>query len=391
MKKIILNFIVLIVLFSCSKKEQYYGVWSQFYESPAHIKIKPDSISLSNDGNIWKTYPLKIENNSLTFLDHSFETTIYKDSLIFTGLTYTNDTTKPKLEIDLPKLTNYNFFEPNPEIALIFVRFGKVPNSNEYKLQLNDTYAEPEELIDFVFSHDGVAYHHKSRRIALICDNNAKMKDLEPLFHEMVKINAILFYPVNDINCDVIDTKIAHEYQLSRHIITPIQNIHYTTKKDSLITETGNPLVNIVFNDFESRNNQYVFLIRNELYVGKEKFSVETFSKKVDAIVSKNSSLISLFDLNSTFKNYMIFNDHIQKAYQKHYDSIAKEKYNTTYKSLDYDKKLSVQGVSGRNIIQNISIPHFLTFEESPMDSFDFPFKNIKAQIPDVYFKKKNN
>lgn len=387
MKKIALTFLVLLLLFSCSKKEQYYGTWSQFYTSPAHINITPDSISLSDDGSIWKGYPAEIKNNSLTFLNHTFPTTIYKDSLIFQGLTYVKDTISPILGITLPKLTSHSLFEPSPETALIYVRFGKVPNSDKFKLLLNDTYAKPEELIDFVFSHDDVSFHHALRRIALICDNDAKMKDLEPLFFEMIKINAIVFYAVNDVTYNIIEDRIERDYELYRQYITPIRNIHYEAKIINKVPLQYNNFYPVL-DYFEPAKSQFLFLIKNEFYIGKEKYSMDTFSKKINDLITENKQFVCLYDLDSDFKHNTIFNNILNESYQKQYDSIALEKFNKTYKLLNGKEKDSVRELFPKRSIQNISIPHFLSFEETPMENFYFPFDDIKNKIPKEYFQQ---
>ncbi|PTX60575.1 hypothetical protein C8N46_106221 [Kordia periserrulae] len=387
MKKIILLSIVSILAFSCSKTEQYYGTWSQINGLYPYIKINTDSISLSDDGSIWKSYPVEIKNNSLTFLNHTFPTTIYKDSLIFQKLTYEKDTILPILEITLPKFTNYRLFEPSRETAFIYVRFGKVPNSNEFKLQLNDKYAKPEELIDFVFSHDDVSFHHALRRIAFICDNDTKMRDLEALFFEMIKINAIVFFAVNDVTYNIIEDRIERGYDLYRQYITPIRNIHYEAKIGSKVPVQYNNFYPSI-DYFEPAKSQFLFLIHNEFYIGKEKYSVDTFSKKLDELITENKQFVCLYDLDSDFKHNTIFNNILNEAYQKQYDSIALEKFSKTYKLLNYKEKETVRELYPRRSIQNISIPHFISFEETPMEDFNFPFKNIKEQLPKAYFKK---
>ncbi len=389
MKKIILVFVVLVLLISCSKKEQYYGTWSQFHYSSALIKIKSDSISLSDDGSIWKTYPLKIENNSLSFLDHTFQTTIYKDSLIFEKLAYKKDTITPILEIKLPKLDKFSFQEPNPEEELIYIQYGRVPNSNEYKLQLNDKYADFEELIPFFFNHyNSEISLHALRRFALLCDKRAKMKDIELLFHELIKINALVLYTVNDIKYEVIDNEIEQLHSLYKHKIIPIYNVNYETKLNMDADIDHNMLNYSILEHLKTENLQYVFLINNEFYVGKEKYSLGDFSKRIDTIIAKKVQLVSLFDLNSDFKHYTIFNALINDSYQKLYDSIAKQKYNITYSKLNDKEKEEILDLFPRKDIQNISIPHFLSFEETPIEGINFPFKNVKEEIPEVYFEQ---
>ncbi|WP_298417670.1 hypothetical protein [uncultured Kordia sp.] len=388
MKKIILSFVVVTLLFSCSKKEQYYGTWSQYFYTPAFLNIKQDSISLSNDGNLWNTYPVTIKNNSLTFLDHTFKTSFSGDSLVFENLTFKKDTVAPFLEIELSEFKNFNFYNPDPDTEIIYIRFGKVPNSNEYKLQLNNKYAEFEELIHFFFSHyNSEISHHALRRFALLCDKRAKMKDVEHIFLELIKINALVLYTVNDIEHEVVDSKVQEKYSLYKHRITPIHNIRYEIKTDSTDITGFDFLSNITFRHVSNENTQFLFLINNEFYVGKEKYSLEDFSKRIDIITAKNVQLVSLFDLNSDFEHYTIFNAVLNDSYEKLYESIAKQKHNTPYNQLTDDQKEIIRTLHPQKNIQNISIPHFLSFEELPMENVEFPFKNVKEQIPEVYFK----
>jgi hypothetical protein len=388
MKKITLSFIVLILLFSCSKKEQYYGTWTFEFANgttPSFIKISSDSISLSESKNQWNTYPVSIKNNSLAFLNHTFKTVITKDSLLLEGNIYKKDTTTSLLEIDLPKLKTYRCQEANPEEKLIFIQYGRVPNSDEFKLQLNDRYADFGEILDY-FSHEVGSCQKLSSpaRVVLSCDKDAKMEDLEYLFFEMIKMNAHTFYTVNHIEHEVIDNEIKQKYFLQKNRITPIFNIKYNQKINDIDFEVIYlSMNNKSIKEFEFKNTQYLFLVENEFYIGKEKQSVETFTKKIDSIVSNNTQLVSLFDLKSNYKHFTIFNAVINSAYDKHFNAVAKQKYNTTYEQND-DEKGIVKALFPRENIQNISIPHFLSFAENP----EFPFKNLKEQLPEAYFEQ---
>lgn len=388
MKKIILAFVVLVLLISCSKKEQYYGKWvlKNYYETPYHLKIEKDSIYLMDYESYWKTYPLEIKNNSLTFLNHTFKTEIYKDSLVFEDWTYVRDTIKPLLEINLPRLKNHHFYKPHSNRGLTYIKFGKVPNTNEYKLQLNDLYADFEQLKDYFFSGSTDLSEHNTVRLLLVCDKDAKMKDIEHIFLEMVKINALVLYIVNDITHSVIDNIVERDYEFYKQYITPIRNRYYEAKIDSTIPVHYNNFYPSL-GYFEPAKSQFIFLINNEFYIGKEKYSVDAFTKKLNSLIAENKQFVCLFDLDSDFKHNTIFNNILNEAYQKQYDSIALEKFNTTYEQLNDKEKASVKVLCPRKTVQNISIPHFLSFEETPIEDFDFPFKNVKEQLPPIYFE----
>jgi len=380
-----------IVLFSCSKKEQYYGAWTSRYGyNYDFIKIKQDSIAISTEGNQWNTYPVTIKNNSLTFLNHTFKSAISKEGFVFNGIEFKKDTVASLLEIKLPELKTYHFHERNPKQKLIFIKYGKVPNSDEFKLQLNDRYADFHEILDYFY--DGIESCSKAifpTRVAFICDKDAKMKDLEFLFHEMVKMNMNVFYTVNHIEHEVVDNNIEQKYFFQKTRITPIYNMTYQAKINNRDFKVQYDYLNShILKELKLESSQYLFLINNTFYIGKEKYNLETFTEKVNSLVSKKPELITLFDLNSDYKHFTIFNAVINDAYNKRYNVVAKQKYNTTYEQLNDDEKYSISSLYLQKNIQNISIPHFLSFKESPDENVQFPFKNVKEQIPEAYFEQ---
>ncbi|MBC8757022.1 hypothetical protein H2O64_20285 [Kordia sp. YSTF-M3] len=389
MKKVILSSIIALLLLSCSKKEQYYGTWTcefSYGASPTFMKIDADSISLSESGNYWNTYPLSINNNCLTFLDNTFKTSISKDSMVFEGNVYKKDSFSSLLNIKLPELKTYHFQEANPDEKLIYIKYGKVPNSNEFKLQLNDKYANFAAILDY-FSHEVGSCSKLSSpaRVVLICDKDAKMEDLEYLFFELTKMNALVFYTVDHVKYKVIDQEIEQKIFSQENRITPIFNIKYNQKINDMDFEVIYTTMNDKpLEDFKFKNTQSLFLVNDRFHIGKKQYNLETFTKKVDSIVSNNTQLVSLFDLKSNYKHFTIFNAVINDAYLKHYDAIAKQKFNTTYEQLNSDGKAVIKALLQKENIQNISISHFLSFAENPK----FPFKNIKEQLPEAYFKQ---
>lgn len=363
MKKTILNLFALLLLFSCSKKEKYYGTWSQYFANSRAIKITSDSISINYDDTQWTTYPVSITNNSLTFLNHTFETSFSGDSLLFENSPYLKYTPTPILEIKFPELTTASIHEPNPEERLIFIRFGKVPNSDEYRLQLNDRYAEFEEIIDYFYT--GHHSSHEIYRFVLICDKNAKMKDLEPLFQQMIKINAVKFYTVNHTEYEVIDNEIKQKHKLQKHQITPIHTVTFPQQVNESIVLTKHTYIDnsSFLKDFESKKTSYLSLVNNDFYIGKKKYKPELFAKKVDSINNNNFQLVTMFDSNSNFKQYALFNTLINNQ----------------------SKNSEVKN------IQNLYIPNFLSLDMPSRDNINFLYENIKQQLPEAYFENHDN
>lgn len=392
MKKIILSIIILLLLFSCSKKEQYYGIWSlhPIYDaSPYYIKIEPNSISLSEYGNHWSTYPIIIKNNNLTFSDHTFNTSITKDSLIFNNSVYKRDSISSTLEIELPNIIS-DTTKINKDEVIYNISYGKKPNSNEFAFQLNDKYGSFSDIRFFYSSYSCSGGEYAPIRTLLVCDENVKIKDLERLFLELIKTNVLTVYTVNTINYNINNDSITHRYSYQKQRLPHIFNFAYNQKISNEEIQIQN-IYSFPINPFEHIQHEkaeYVFLIENDFYYQKEKNNLEALTTKVEKVIAENTPLIALFDLESNYKNFLIFNAIINDSYTKLYDKNAKEIYNATYEELSDDKQFEIRSLRPKIIIQNYSIPHFLSFEESPDENTKFPFKNVKEKIPAEYFKQ---
>ncbi|MGH1385033.1 hypothetical protein [Kordia sp.] len=393
MKKIILSCIVFAILFSCSNKEQYYGVWSIYGYSgstPIYLKIDADSIYLSKLGSHWNSFPIKIKNNNIRFAGQTYPTSIFKDSLIFNQNLYQKDTIYSPIEIQLPNIKSESNVEIDPDANIYYISYGKKPNTTEYAFLLNDRYGSFLNIKSFVSSYNtcrGGTYD--PAHTLFICDKNTSTRDLEKFFLELSRVNARTLYTVNSTDYKISTNSIKSISSQQKQILSYIFNPNYDQKINGDVFQ---PTMLRDFSIYPTKDIQpekivFAFLIQNEFYYQKENCSYGMFSSKIQQAISQNKTLITLFDLKSDYKHYLKFNDIVNSKYLKIYDSITKQKYNTTYKQLDEEKKVIVRRLYTKKVIQNISIPHFLSFEESPIEDIDFPFKNVKEQIPEAYFE----
>ncbi|MFK7747666.1 MAG: hypothetical protein AB8B65_04705 [Kordia sp.] len=392
MKKIILSFIVFATLFSCSKKEQYYGIWRLngfSLSNPNYLKIDADSIYLSELGNYWTSYPVKIKNNYIRFAGQTYPTSIFKDSLIFNHNLYWKDTIYSPLDIKLPNIKSESTVEIDPDANIYYMSYGKKPNTDEYAFLLNDKYGSFSDIKHFMSSYSCGGGEYDPPHTLFICDKNTSTRDLEKFFLELFRVNTRTLYTVNSTDYKTYTDSIKSISSQQKQILSYIFNPNYDQKINGDVFQ---PTMLRDFSIYPTKDLQpekivFAFLIQNEFYYQKENCSSDVFSAKIQQAVSQHKTLITLFDLKSDYKHYLEFNDIVNSKYLKIYDSITKQNYNTTYKQLDKEKKVIVRRLYTKKVIQNISIPHFLSFEETPIENFNFPFKNVKQQLPEIYFE----
>lgn len=402
MKKVVVACLILFCVLSCSKKEQYYGTWtlwnSPSFDEPYIMKITEDSIFISDYGSQWNAYPVTIKNNSLTFLGQTFITKISKDSLVFESITYKRDTIPQILEVNLPELKNYSFKKIEQEENTIFIYYGKKPNSNEYALQLNDKYADFSDLSEFTLDRTSCAGNYrrelrKMLRIVLLCDKNAKINDLEDIFAELTYVNNLSVYNVNNITDNIIkdssSLRIKQDCYYQNYKIPFIYNPNYYSSKHGIVTIPYHYYKEFFFNPYSKpKDYVYAFLVNNQFYFEKKMYAKDDFTTKIQEAIETKIPLVMLYDLESDFEHLMLFNAIHDEAFFGNRNKSAFKHFRKSMEELERDQIDTIVTMHPYTTIHNFSIPHFLSFEETPNDSIPFPFKNIKQRIPEAYFSQ---
>ncbi|WP_298509843.1 hypothetical protein [uncultured Kordia sp.] len=392
MKKIILFCIASIILFSCSKKEQYYGTWYVYGHNglnPVYLKIDADSIYLSKAGSYWNSFPVKITNNSLHFAGQTFSTSIFKDSIIFNGNRCFKETIYSPLEIKLPNIKSESAIEIHQDANMYYISYGKKPNTNESAFLLNDKYGSFSDIKHFISSSTSCSGgEYDPPHTLFICDKNTSTRDLEKFFLELQKVDSRTLYTVNSIDYKVFKDSIKSISTQQEQKLSLIYNANYDQKVNGKLYQPRmHSGLFYSLNDFTFEEEVYAFLIKNEFYYEKEKYTYDAFSDKIEKAISQHKILIVLFDLESDYKHYLQFNDAVNSEYIRIRENASRKTYNVSYKKLNKKQRLHINSLHPKKVIQNISIPHFLSFEETPIEDLDFPFKNVKEQIPEVYFQ----
>lgn len=391
MKKIILTFIVLTLLISCSRneqKEQYYGTWIAVdypQEKPAYIKITADSIAYGQNEVIWNTFPVSISNSSLSFSKQIFESSISDSSLHIEGQEYKKLEIENPIEITSPKLERYNFDEPLITDEIIDIYYGKKPNTNDFFIRYNDRILDRSSIQQVILNEFNDVYRN-IYKVALHCDKNTTMKDIEFL---SLNISAMGFENILLVNNE------KQRFETPRAVKKV--NMEYHDLK-ILFNSNPNYQIGIPFRsagDFHDRmtyfvqNNQpfqYTFLINNEFYYEKEKLTKQAFSDKLKTSIQNKVSLLMLYDLESNYKNYLEIISIYKQLLDEERNKTAISLFNTSFETLNDEQKNHVKNLHRYINIRQFSIPHFLSFEEYPLEDINFPFKNIKDQLPKAYF-----
>ncbi len=189
---------IVILFISCTNKEKYQGQWTNYfltdhgYNETRSMVIKNDSIKFNYPYfDYWNTYHLSIENNTLHFNNTSFKTSIEKDTLLLNKSIFfvkdEDDTLygyKPVLKIKLPEISESYKNKINNYSRFNFIYFGKRLDNNEYSLQLNDNYAEINEIPAFLTYERAILREELIPFFTtiLIIDKSTPLKFIENIF-----------------------------------------------------------------------------------------------------------------------------------------------------------------------------------------------------------------
>lgn len=389
MKKTLLILIVSTILFSCSNKEQYYGKWiatENPQEKPIYIKITSDSIALSQNEMIWSTYPISIKNRSLTFSGQTFESSVTKDTLQIDNQTYKKINNQDPIEITVPKLKEYDFEELLLTYETIDLYYGKKPNTDEFYIRYNDKFLKLDSLHTILMNHTRDVYRYVYK-IVLHCDQNVKMKDLEFFF---LTSSSFRFYTIFLTNNEVqpFNAPLGQKnVSLEFHSLKQFMEVNPNYKTEIISQNTNGKFGQIASYIDQNNSFQYTFLIKNEFYFGKEKLSKQAFSEKIKMAIKGKKPLLMLYDLASNYKSYLEIVSIYKSLLNDERNKTAISLFSTSFESLNESQQDSIKTIHPYINIRQYSIPHFLSFEESPEENTEFPFKNVKEQIPEVYFE----
>jgi len=403
MKNLLLVLFCLSFIISCNTKEKYQGTWydtiyyqNEAQEVPIKMVITKDSIHFEHPNfRFWESFAMHIEKNQLSFNQSNLKVEKVKDSLIINN--YNIFSKNPienvskilkednlNLELNLPKIQNAYFKKyPNDNHRLIYyILFGKRLDNDTYSLQLNNNYADFEDLPIFLSEHHR-DYHSPYPNSFLLIDKNSKMNDLEKLFYMHQKINQLKVSFINNISIKSNDSiGLYYEYQLIDKKLFPL------TDKDNYSNKTLNfpllppppPMMSTLEN--ENSNISYYILNDNIIYAENKKINHNEFEKLVERSILNDDIIISLYDLESSYESFLKMIATMDAAYQKLRNKRALIKFNKPFNDLNNEEIGEIKMEIQMKHIWDYSIPHYKSIIENNNSFLGLKVKSMDSLFP---------
>ncbi len=374
MKNLFLILVSSFFVVSCNSKEKFEGKWTSYFLSDYGYNESRD-IAISNDSiefnyphfDHYNKYPLKIEKSTFKFNNIILKASIKKDTLTLNdSINFVKDDLdtlyehKPILKIDLPLLIP-NLQTLNKENYInSFVYFGKRLDNNLFSLQLNDKYADIHDLPSFLVSACGG--RHRAYPINYFyIDNNTPMHYLEEIFSQLKFINHLKIAFVSEMDIKFNNTEgLYYNYQGILKKLPPIreEDINYKNSINSKITL---PPPSPSLSTFNNKNLQskFIYLKKNKIYNQDKIISTSELKKLIKLWVENNNVIFSLYDLESTYGDFLEMTAIINSVYQDVREKTSKEKFNKPLKDLTKEELREIKTKIPMCHVWSYSIPHF--------------------------------
>lgn len=395
MKNILLPLLLLICFISCDNKKKYEGQWTNYfltnygYNETKSVIIENDSIKFSYPFfDYWNSYPLKIENNDLSFNNLSFKTSIKKDTLSFNpSIHFVKDEYdtlyryEPILKINLPEIYSIKNTEDKSK-RYNFIYFGKRLDNDEYSLQLNDKYAKLHEIPSFL------AYERASIReelipfftTVLIIDESTPLKYIEGIFHQLKKINQLKVRLTNRLRLDYNDNQgLYYKYEgLNKKLPYFRENDFYVPK---ILKTYGSPppLPPPYFPMFENINQESKFILLKEdkIYFNDSIISSSELKTLIIPWIKNNNAIFTPYSLDSTYKSFLEMNAIINSAYNDVRENQALIKFNKKLNDLTSEELNEIKLKRPMLHVWSYSIHHYNSIVEKESSFFGLKAKSI--------------
>lgn len=380
-------FFVLVSVFlilSCNSKEKFEGKWTHDElkintnkqgDLPFRIIIENDSIKFDfrNFQHMY-IYPLRIKNGKLLFNNWSLKAKIEEDTLTLNNIDYyikdENDSVlinwwgKHMIDIDLPG-TNYFSFTPqanpnNNDELHYYVMFGKRLDNDEYSLQLNDKYAKTSDLLAFLYNRSCHGGLPSFPTIVLYIDKTTPLKYIEDIFYYLKISNKLKIKFVNDILLKFNDTLgIYYDYHVFPKILPPFrENDNYRPNKKEFPPPPPPPPYYPMF-DEENLDSKFIYLKKDKFYCEDKVISTSELKSIIKPWIQSNKVIFSLYDLESTYGEFLEMNAIINSVYEEVREYVSIEKYKQPYKDLTREQITEIKMQIRMYHIWSYSIPHF--------------------------------
>lgn len=382
MKNCFFLLVTLSFLISCNNSSDYKGKWrldilklsNNEIDYPTNIFIENDSIKFNYWAfDHWHKFPLKIEKKKLSFNNWSVNNNIIADTLFLLNSPYVKDENdsilkwwfgKSITEINLPKIKNSSFStEKDKDHPINHVLFGKRLDNNEFSLQLNDKYAEMQDLGMFFFEcriprSEEIVHFPES---ALYIDKTTPMKYLQDIFYNLSIVNQLKLSFVNNINLKFNDSLgLYYEYKkLSKKLPAFRSGVTYSTNTTNNPMQPPPPPPYSPMFDDENLESNFIVLKKDTLYHNDKIISSLELKSIVKPWIKNNNVVFSLYDLESTYGKFLEMTAIINSIYQDVRERTSKEKFNKSYKDLTREEVIEMKIKNPMRHIWSYSIPHY--------------------------------
>lgn len=379
------SILILTCLFvSCKNYEKYEGKWAlNIYtsendesETPMYFQIKNDSIKF----NYWSfdhshEYSVEIKENQLLFNNWGVKANIIEDTLSLQNSFYIKDNndsirewwwSNPITKIDLPKINSdfFKFDKINHSAPNSYVLFGKRLDNNKFSLQLNDKYAELNDLPAFLNDSHHHIYRDQVRPIPssiLLIDKTTPMKHLEKLFLEHKKVNRLKVGLINNINLNYDDSVGLHyNYEvLNKKLPNLFENDRYRPENLKLsLPPLPPPPYYPFFGDLKPMP-QFIILKNDIIYHNNKAIISSELKSLAKQWIRNENTIFSLYDLQSTYGKFLEMTTLINSVYQNERNKLSKNKFDKPLNLLNQEEMKIIKLEIPMYHVWSYSIPHY--------------------------------
>lgn len=406
MKRFLLTSSLIILFFSCDKKEKYKGTWifndvTSVYDldTPMKLIFTDDSIEIIRyDFKPSNKYAFQLEENNLVIENNLIKTEFNRDNLIINERLnfYKDDSGKkineiglidPKIEINLPEIKTSNLIEYSKFLPSTYVRYGKRHDNGEFSLELNDKYSTFEDLAFFLSDSREDKNNHKYnfQKNYFYCDKNATMKDLEKAFIIMSSVNEkpILFVNKSKLQIkdslafnykdEVLRTGLSSFFVKHNYVNSLFKNIKprsFESHQQTLFYGTINDYPNVIS------------LIKNEFYFNGIEIQKNELTKLLNEDIENKNHILSIYDLESDYYHFLELQIAIRSAYNSIRERKSLKEYKSPLNDLTKNQLDSIKAETPAKHIWSYSIPHYKAIVKDGYGFFGMKVKPLDSILP---------
>ncbi|WP_203256500.1 hypothetical protein [Hyunsoonleella ulvae] len=383
MKNLFLTLTCAFFIISCDTTKKYEGKWrlnplglnDNDLDYPTNIYIESDSIKFNYYSfDHWHVFPLEIKHNKFLFNNWKINIDRLKDTIFINKKAYVKDENdsifnwwwdKPILNIELSKIKSkyFSFEKVNNYTPKSYIYFGKRIDNYEFSLQLNDHYAEINDIPAFLSSQRASLREELTPffTTVLIIDKTTPLKYVEGIFHELKKVNQLKINFINSFDIKFNEIKgLYYDYEiLNTKLPYLMENDFYVPGILKSPHSPPPPPAPFPFFIKENLNPEFVLLKNNSIYYNNKTISSSELERLTIQWVENKNAIFSLYDLESTYESFLEITATIRSVYRNKRNTLSKTKFNKPLDELKLEEIRIINHEIPVHHVWSFSIPHF--------------------------------